>query len=193
MLADLEGRYAATPAALDPLRRWTEGWEATARAGDWRARCLAGGEPRPTGGPTVRLTTSVASCFPFSSSRRRTSAGSRPATDAASLVTRTSPAAAADARRAVVLTVSPSTVSSVRDPSPTAPTQAGPVWTPGTERRPGPVRVLVAGGSQQGQRGFNGPRRVAFARQERKEHRDDLVADELVDAAVVIEDDRRSR
>ena len=28
MLADLEGRYAGVPAALDPLRRWTERWEA---------------------------------------------------------------------------------------------------------------------------------------------------------------------
>ena len=54
-----------------------------------------------------------------------------PAASAASTLTSSSPAAAADARRAVVLTASPSAVKSSTVPSgPVGPTYAIPVWIP---------------------------------------------------------------
>ena len=135
----------------------------------------------------------VASCLPLRSRGRRSSVGSSPASAAASLVTRISPAAAADASRAVVFTASPSTVSSVRDPSPTAPTQAGPVWTPAPSGAHGPDGSSWPSGSQQRHCRLNRPRRVAFAGEEREEHRDDFIAHELVDTAVVVEDNVRGR
>jgi rhodanese-related sulfurtransferase len=53
-----------------------------------------------------------------------------PAASAVATLTITSPAAAADASRAVMLTASPSAVkSSTVVPSPVAPTNASPVWT----------------------------------------------------------------
>jgi hypothetical protein len=52
------------------------------------------------------------------------------ASRAAASVISNSPAPAADARRAVVLTTSPSAVSSVSGATPTAPTKATPVPTP---------------------------------------------------------------
>ena len=52
------------------------------------------------------------------------------AAEAVATLTITSPAAAADASRAVMLTASPSAVkSSTVVPSPVAPTNASPVWT----------------------------------------------------------------
>ena len=75
-------------------------------------------------------------------------------------------------------------------PSPTAPNQAMPVWTPAPMGTHGPF-----GSAWPVARGARGPPRrrvgVPLAGEQREEHRHQLVADELVDRAVVVEHDAR--
>ena len=97
-----------------------------------------------------RLMTSVADSLPLTQVPDVRGPGSRLAACAAAAVTRISPAVSRfPARRAAVLTVSPSAVISVCISSPTAPTQARPVCTPAPTATQGPPGVGVARCAQQ--------------------------------------------
>jgi hypothetical protein len=61
-----------------------------------------------------------------------------------------------------------------------------------TDRDPGTSGVGVTGRVEQGSSGLHRPDRVPVPCEERNEHRYDLVTDELVDEAIVVEHDSRS-
>jgi hypothetical protein len=97
-------------------------------SGALQAECSFGDTFRSGRGRTI---TSIGSMRPRIATVRRSSRSVvMPAASAVATLTITSPAAAADASRAVMLTASPSAVkSSTVVPSPVAPTNASPVWT----------------------------------------------------------------
>ena len=112
-----------------------------------------------------------------------------PAASAAAVLTITSPARAADASRAVVLTTSPSAVkSSIVPPGPVPPTNASPVWT--AVHRDRLRRCGVGACRPLGQVDGGRHRRCSVVRpaDPTEEERDDLVAHDLVDEAVVSND-----
>ena len=112
-----------------------------------------------------------------------------PAASAAAVLTITPPARAADASRAVVLTTSPSAVSSIVPPGPVPPTNASPVWTAvPTGIGPDGVASARAARSARSTAAARGRRSVVRAADPTKEERDDLVAHDLVDEAIVSND-----
>ena len=120
---------------------------------------------------------------------------SEPAASAAAALTITSPARAAAASRAVVLTTSPSAVkSSIVPPGPVPPTNASPVWT-AVPTGIGPVGVAsaLAARSATSIAACDRRCRVLRSADPTEEERDDLVADDLVDEAVVTDDRLRGQ
>ena len=110
-----------------------------------------------------------------------------PAAFAASVVTRISPASASAARRAATFTASPRAVS---DRSRTLANGAHPGDArvhAGAERRPRRLARLVAGGAHQRACRLDRAGGMLITRQHRGEVRDDFIANELVQEAVVLE------
>ena len=135
---------------------------------------------------------SVFSAFPRSSRVRpsRPSVSSRAAVAAASL-TRISPAPACPASRAAVLTASPSAVKSSASPSPTEPTYASPVCTAAPTGIQGFLSVSMPGGPNELASCADRGRSVIGPDKAWDEEGDHFIADELVDDAVALVDDRR--
>ena len=98
---------------------------------------------------------------------------------------RISPASAADASRAVVLTASPSAVKSLTPRSPTEPTKAIPVWT----ASPGDPCPTMPGLGEELTRGVDRRRGVVEPAHPRDEQAHDLVPDELVDDRLAVHED----